>query len=550
MASDTLAHPTLRRTLRGRPSAKAIQYRNLKYASIPGRWKDSIPNDTIGASTEGIFDATSFGPSCPHKRGAQAWDLTLVGNVQMPLQEGHMAEEETMDEFECLTVNVTVPKMAARERDGGGKGLPVFVWVHGGGLSVGSNSWPQYDLTRFVERSVEIGKPIVALSINYRLGILGFLASQELGIEGNFGYKDQILAFGWIKRHIAGFGGDPNNVTAAGESAAGISLSTLLCADVGREGLFERVVIMSGEATLRKSRNRAWHESMYHDQLKLLGLEGVSTQKRKSRLQKMNVDEMMNKLPLSQHFCASVDGKFLRGDITLGVLSDGTRREHKPDWCKEFVVGDTAHDGTILKARMLDNPNTFSLLQSLCAQHLTRSEITSLLSAYDLPASSPSQQQHSLLMLASELRFYLPTLAVHMGWKSTTPPKNCRRYHFHVSNPVEGLYKGLASHELDVGFLFGNFHDSLDRKSKEVGKQMADQWIRYVNGDGWCEAGKVLVIGETGVVEVEEAEYDANYRNGRGKVLERIGTERLWRLAEGWQGVRSEEFDKNPKASL
>lgn len=264
----------------------------------------------------------------------------------MPLQEGHQGPEEAMDEFECLHVNVTVPSSCVRGRGEqvgkSGAGLPVFVWVHGGGLSMGSNSWPQYDLRKFVERSVEIGAPVIGVSINYRVGILGFLACEELGINGNFGFKDQVQAFKWVKKHIAGFGGDPRNVTAAGESAGGISLSTLLCADV--EGLFERVVLMSGEATLRAPRYKEWHEGMYKDQLKFLGLENLSRNERIQGMLQYDAEEMVNKLPLAQHFSACIDGMFLRDDIRPGFIRDGSRKQHKPDWCKEFVIGDTAHD--------------------------------------------------------------------------------------------------------------------------------------------------------------------------------------------------------------
>ena len=352
MSDQTLAHPTLRCSIRGKASTTTTQFRNLKYATIPGRWIDSIPNNTLGTGVEDVFDATTFGPSCQQKRGGQAWDLTLLGNVQMPLQMGHRSNEEEMDEFECLNINVTVPKTTLDQQrnagNTGGKGLPVFVWVHGGGMSIGSNSWPQYDLTRFVERSVEIGRPVIGVAMNYRVGILGYLASEELGSEGNFGYKDQVLAFKWVKKHIAGFGGDPKNITAAGESAGGISLSTLLCADVGDEGLFERVVIMSGEATLRKTMNKTWHEKMYHDQLKLLELDNISVKERTRRLREMSAEELADKLPMFQHFCACVDGKFLNKNITTRVLSDGKQKEGKPDWCKEFVIGDTAHDVSVL----------------------------------------------------------------------------------------------------------------------------------------------------------------------------------------------------------
>jgi carboxylesterase type B len=390
MPHDTLAHPTLRCSLRGKASAATVQFRNLKYASIPGRWEDSVPNDALGTGVENVIDATIFGPSCSHKRGAQAWDLTLVGNVHMPLQAGHRAKEEDMDEFDCLNINVTVPRLdASQDRDATSKGLPVFVWVHGGGLSMGSNSWPQYDLTRFVERSVEIGKPVIGVAMNYRVGILGFLASKELGIDGNFGYKDQVLAFKWIKKHIAGFGGDPSNITAAGESAGGISLSTLLYADVGDEGLFERVVIMSGEATLRKSRNKAWHEEMYFDQLKMLGLDKMGVRDRTKKLREVSTDELA-KLPMAQHYCACIDGKFLKKDITARLLSDGTQKEGHPDWCKEFVVGDTAHDVSIF---LFANTRTDRNRRERFSKHAFLTTLIAFLSSnLSVPNISPPQR--------------------------------------------------------------------------------------------------------------------------------------------------------------
>lgn len=344
MSANTLHHPTLNCTLRGKSTASAVQFRNIKFATIPGRWQDSVLNEILAHDENGVYDATQFGPSCPHKRGAQAWDLTLVGNVTMPMGEGNPNGEEAMDELSCLHVNVTIPKALLEKDEKDIAKLPVFVWVHGGGLSFGSNNWPQYDLTKFVERSCAIGKPVIGVAINYRVGVLGFLASKELGIDGNFGYKDQIVAFRWIKKHIAGFGGDPERITASGESAGGISLSTLLCADVGEEGLFERVVIMSGDATLRKSRIRSWHDEMYNDQLKLLGFDNLSIEERTTRLREMDAVELQQKLPFAQYFCACVDGKFLKENITVDMLANRERQEHKPSWCKYFVHGDTRHD--------------------------------------------------------------------------------------------------------------------------------------------------------------------------------------------------------------
>ena len=542
-----LDHPSLRCSLRGKASASTVQFRNLKYASVPARYKDSIPYDSLVGEFDRVFDATQFGPSCPQLRAAQAWDLTLVGEVTLPCEQGQ-GKTEQMDEFECLNLNVTVPKSSLASKRKGRPGLPVFVWVHGGGLSMGSNNWPQYDLRRFVERSSEIGKPVIGVAINYRHGIYGFLASEEIGAAGNMGYKDQILAFRWIKRHIAGFGGDPANITAAGESAGGISLSTLLCADIGEKGLFERVVIMSGEATLRKSSNRQWQRQMLQDQAKHLGLDIKDVEGRNIALLDTEAEELSQKLPLAQHFAGTVDGKWIRKDVTLDTLMDGSRVEHKPAWCKEFVTGDAAHDGIVLKARILDHPEALVLLKKACKIHLSPSESQRLLAAYKLDGT-PSKEEEAdrLREAASELRFYLPSLAVYRGWKATSPPKRASRYHFHVPNPIDGIFKGLASHELDVAYFLQNFNDHFDERNRKIAQEMADHFIKFANGEGWVEEGNVVVFGQDGIVKVDEEKYDQVYRGGRGTVLEGIGAEKLRRLAETWQGVRKEEHESIPK---
>jgi carboxylesterase type B len=538
---DTLKHSTLQRTLRGKASPSTIQYRNLKYASISARFKDSVPNDALVARADGVVDATEFGPSCPHLRGAQAWDLTLTGNVVLVCEEGQ-GKSERMDEFECLHVNVTVPKTTATMRQNEGRGLPVFVWVHGGGLSIGSNSWPQYDLRRFVERSCKIGKPIIGVSMNYRHNIFGFLASKEVGAAGNMGFKDQVLAFRWIKKHIAGFGGDPHSITAAGESAGGISLSTLLCANVRKDGLFDRVVIMSGETTLRKSRNRWWHQKMYEDQSIYLKLDPNDVEGRKSALLDTDAEELVQKLPLGQHFAATVDGEWLKQDAASEVLRDGYEALHKPSWCKEFVIGDTAHDGLVLKTRVLDHPEVLTRLKKACEKHLSSSQTHKLLAAYNLESPlAKKDEEDRLRELVSELRFYLPALAAYQGWRSCSPPKRASRYHFHVPNPIEGPCKGLASHELDVAYLLQNYDEHFDEKSRKIAREMQDQFIRFVNGEGWVEESKLVVFGGEGMVVVEEEKYDSVYRGGRGAVLEEIGVPKLWCLADMWQGVRQEE---------
>lgn len=127
-----------------------------------------------------------------------------------------------VSDLDGLTLNITVPSQA----DGIGKirDLPVLVFIHGGGFSLGGNWWPQYDFARLVKLSADLGKPMIGININYRLGAPGFLTSpplREKGYKPNNGLRDQRVALQWVQQYIAGFGGGPENVTVMGESAGG-----------------------------------------------------------------------------------------------------------------------------------------------------------------------------------------------------------------------------------------------------------------------------------------------------------------------------------------
>ena len=138
---------------------------------------------------------------------------------------------------DCLTLNIWSPKDA--------KHLPVLVWIHGGGLATGSSSEAVYDGAKLA------GHGVVVVSINYRLGVLGYLAHPDLsresavGVSGNYGLTDQIQALTWIKRNISAFGGDPARVTIAGESAGGLSVIYLMASPLSK-GLFSKAISESG----------------------------------------------------------------------------------------------------------------------------------------------------------------------------------------------------------------------------------------------------------------------------------------------------------------
>jgi para-nitrobenzyl esterase len=206
--------------VRGEAADGLNVFRGIPYALAPTgqrRWQAParVP------AWRGVRDATQFGPIC-HQPASRA--RSIYTEDLPPMSE------------DCLSLNIWAPADA--------RNAPVFVWIHGGALVGGSGRQMMYDGAAMARRG------IVVVSINYRLGILGFLAHSELsaetrqGVSGNYGLLDQIAALRWIKRNIAAFGGSSRNVTIAGESAGGLSVMYLMAAPQAR-GLFDKAILQS-----------------------------------------------------------------------------------------------------------------------------------------------------------------------------------------------------------------------------------------------------------------------------------------------------------------
>jgi para-nitrobenzyl esterase len=206
--------------VRGTTDDSVRIFRGVPYAQPPIgplRWKPPLPL----ARWKGVRDATEFGAACYQLPPRLS---SIYAGKPMPLSE------------DCLTLNVWSPANA--------KNAPVFFWIYGGSLQSGASRDPMYDGKRLAERGV------VVVSINYRLGVLGWLAHPELSAEsaqrisGNYGLLDQIRALTWVKENVAAFGGDPANVTIAGESAGALSVMYLMASPLAR-GLFAKAILES-----------------------------------------------------------------------------------------------------------------------------------------------------------------------------------------------------------------------------------------------------------------------------------------------------------------
>ncbi|XP_013767462.1 liver carboxylesterase 2-like [Pundamilia nyererei] len=177
---------------------------------------------------EGVRDATKQPPMCIQSKEAV---LDMLNKL------GALLEEIPDISEDCLYLNIYTPANRANNAK-----LPVMVWIHGGGFTLGSAS--TYDGSPLAAY-----QDVVVVLIQYRLGLLGFLSTGDEHISGNFGLLDQVEALKWIQQHIHNFGGDPGLVTIFGESAGGVSVSLLLLSPLS-DGLFHRAIAESGTAAM------------------------------------------------------------------------------------------------------------------------------------------------------------------------------------------------------------------------------------------------------------------------------------------------------------
>lgn len=214
----------------GLPAAdpRITSYKGIPFAAPPvgrNRWRAPQPC----ADWQGEYRAYDFAPI------SMQWKPVIdVNNVYT--REWAVDPDIAMDE-DCLYLNIWAPADGRRD-------MPVFVWFFGGALRVGHTAEMEFDGERLARRG------IVVVTVNYRVNSFGFLSHPEITAEApeapaNFGFLDQQFATRWVKRNIAAFGGDPDNITIGGQSAGGMSVSAQMCYG-GNEGLFKRAIIMSG----------------------------------------------------------------------------------------------------------------------------------------------------------------------------------------------------------------------------------------------------------------------------------------------------------------
>jgi para-nitrobenzyl esterase len=445
-------------------------FRGIPYAAPPvGPLRLRPPQPA--PAWDGERDASRSGPVAPQRPGPL--ERTFGGY-------GDLHED-------CLTVNVWSPAFDRCEDGSEVDGSrPVLVWIHGGAFTTGTGGVPWYDGSRLAARG-----DVVVVTLNYRLGALGFLHLGDLGGEawagsGNTGILDQIAALRWVRQNIAGFGGDPGRVTVFGESAGAFSIATMLAMPAAA-GLFERAILQSGGGTFVQ--DRATATALATDVLDELGVPHDDL----ARLADVPVDDVLDAQ-------AAAGGR--RGGVGLAFMPvvDGATLPVPPE--AALAAGSARGIGVLAGT----NRDEMRLFSAVAPDAFTAADDEVVVRKV---AAIPDVGHEAALAIVAAYRHCSPELsatdlhvAIHTDHAFRRPAQRlCAlqaehatawSYWFTWASPIFGGWLG-SYHGLEIPFAFDNLgQPNVELMTgggalQELADAMADAWLAFArDGDpGW-----------------------------------------------------------------
>ncbi len=400
----------------------------------------------------GVRDATRFGPAAPQPE------------MMVPIP-GFGVGEQSED---CLYLNVYAPAAP-------GGGRPVLVWIHGGGFVIGSGSQDIYDASSLVRRG-----DVVVVTINYRLGALGFLHLDDEESSANLGLLDQIAALEWVRDNIEAFGGDPDKVTIFGESAGGHSVGQLMASPLSA-GLFHRAIAQSGTGFQQFQAMDAAYERMsgFDAGRQVAEMAGVSGADEIAALRQMSVDEL-REIALDPAVSATlhpqIDGYVL--PQSSAQIFDAGRQAAVP-----LIVGSNADEGSVLYYMGLapvdggpeTQPTNVTEWDALLAgQFGTAASDVDL--AYSVDTDSDVVKAAEQLMGDA----WFGRHAFYMAQKHSAAGHPSYLYMYERRPPNENQTIG-ASHALEISHVFGGFIPfwPSDARDDELTHEMQSFWVHF-----------------------------------------------------------------------
>ncbi len=454
-AADPLKVKTTQGKLHGKPinDGKVRAFLGIPYAAPPVgdlRWKPP----QHAAKWKDSREATAYGARCMQ-----------VPFEDMIFQDAGMSED-------CLYLNVFTPANAR-----GTSKLPVMFWIHGGGYSAGSASEPRHN-GDFLPT-----KGVVLVTINYRLGVFGFLDTEELmkegeGSAGNYGLLDMIAALHWVQANISKFGGDPGNVTIFGESAGSIAVSTLMASPLA-QGLFNKAIGESGSAFGGDLSDmpEAQIAPVDTDWAQSIGANSLAD------LRAMPAEIILRaaKKDGAPKFRPVVDGKVLTEPVAQ-TYAEG-KQAHIP-----LLAGWNRDEGSFAAAKGMTAVQWKSKAEELFGDHAAE-----FLALY--PGTDDAQS------LRSSIDYSGDTFIAFSTWKwieaqVKTGGAPVYRYHLELPAPPSKFHSAFAFHSDDIEYVFG----TLDTRpgavwrpeDRKLSEEIMDYWTNFAktgdpNGAGLPE---------------------------------------------------------------
>lgn len=447
--------------VRGVDDGQVKVWKGLRYAAPPVgplRWRSPAPPQpwTVAA------DAVEFGAISPQPE-----------QPAIPMGPGAHADED------CLFLNVWAPSTVSP-----GDRKPVMVWVHGGAYVFGSGSQPLYDGAATVA-----GGDVVLVTVNYRLGALGFLDLSSFNRDGlqfdsNVALRDVIFALQWVRDNIAAFGGDPDRVTLYGESAGGGIVTTLLTVPAA-EGLFVRAIAQSSPATSVYSGARA--RRVAESMLKQLGVDEADV----GAVREVPVasvvdasftifDSIPNTTPGMLAFAPIVDGDLLP-DYPVKLAREG--RSHPVP----LIIGTNKDEAALFK--LMKSPLMPIVPATIRAMF---AEIAAEQPGLQIPSEAQIRSAYAGMRVkarglgvARDVGFRMPTLWLAEGHSAVAP---VYVYRFDWATPMLRLLRIGATHATELPYVWGNlsmgpkditFKLGGLRPGREISERVRARWVSF-----------------------------------------------------------------------
>ncbi|KAI5803015.1 Alpha/Beta hydrolase protein [Geopyxis carbonaria] len=447
-----------------------VQYRGIPYGVVNERF--SVP--VIASSLNGkSLDCTKYGPISPQMDldGERVW-FSIPDDQVVP-----SIDSFRQDEFKCLNLNISVPsKLPNSEK------VPVLVYIHGGFFSTGTANRKVEDLGCLVAFAARQGRPIIAVAMNYRLNLFGF---STVSGKGNYGLRDQRCALEWIHQHISDFGGDPSQITLAGDSTGASSVQAHL--QNSPAGLFNRIILMSGSLATTRPRPVQKQEELMKKVCRQLGIAWKGEWERE--IKAVPVEKLLEafyELGATQVF-PTLDDFFPKGELAPGDP------EGVPSWCNAIFLGDNTYESAFWGLVVLRHePEAITASIQPCLPANIASEV---LKAYEISPQNDDTPENALKLL-NDILFHYQMSRTAALWKSSGK-KDVFQYVLDQRNPFTPEME--TQHDANLLFCWGSYDVSAYPQAESVRHEFQTAITTFVYGQPPWESGAVFGFGPDGL---------------------------------------------------